>query len=193
MSVPCRNIPWIQEGTSIVMQVFMIFTFLTTFFFLYVVKVEKTQFLHQVDLVVDDIMADWGRLFGPQQKGGISPAYMKQLLQGLVANRSPSSSNQKNERIDQQNEQVKHLAEKFLAIFGVGLLVAISILVFFRICVQPVYYFFNNLLVLFFIATVEFLFLTLVASQYISADPNKIKTYILNSLAKFAQQQKGKK
>ena len=179
----CKNIPWIQESTSIVMQVFMIFAFLTMFFFLYVVKVEKKQFLRQVDLVVDDIMADWGRMFGPQD--GPSSAYLKNVLQNIRS----STSSQSNEKIDQQNEKVKHLAEKFLAIFGIGLLVVISILVFIRICVQPVSYFFNNLLVLFFIATVEFLFLKLVASQYISADPNKIKTYILSTLRGFAQRQ----
>ena len=189
--MPCQyDISWIQEGVSIIMQVLMIFTFLTLFFFNYVVKVEKKQFLKQVDLVVDDIMHDW---FQNNPILSYSKDYWIQKLKHIQTQIEKEKNDEQNykrqDQIDQNNSHVKHLAEKFLLWFAVAFVVMVGFLMLFQVCVHPVSYFLNNSVVLFFIAMVEFLFLENVAGNYISADPNKIKTYILSDLQRFAQQQ----
>ena len=52
----CINNNWVKYIFSILFQVILIFTFLTIFFFVYVVKVEKEQFKGQINLIVDDIL-----------------------------------------------------------------------------------------------------------------------------------------
>jgi len=54
----CKNNITIRKGGAVAIQVTMIFTFLTIFFFFYVVNVENEEFETQMNLIVDDLMED---------------------------------------------------------------------------------------------------------------------------------------
>jgi hypothetical protein len=189
----CRfSSSWVEHAASIFMQVFMIFMFLTIFFFVYVVKVEKEQFVEQINFIVDNLMQDWGRILpvimplDRKKSAQIKEDVILDLNRTLKTQREKAG---KNTDIQDKNEQVKKLAR--FTLISVGIFVGVGFLALFLLhfCVRPIHHFWENLALIGVIGLVEYLFLQDVASNYRAADPNKVKLYILESVQEFAEQQ----
>ena len=52
----CKINDWLKDVIGMSIQIAFVFAFLTIFFFLYVQKVEKMEFVSQLNLIVDTLM-----------------------------------------------------------------------------------------------------------------------------------------
>lgn len=183
---------WIEHMASIFMQVFMIFLFLTLFFFYYVVDVEKQVFDRQINLVVDNLMADWTGLI--QLVMPVDPQQAQKTKQELINNLDEMIADmQKNQAqfqsIRDQNEQVKTLARNTLISFGILVGAVIISLFVLHYCLHPIKHFWENVMIIGVIAMVEYMFLEHVVRNYTSVDPLQVKLRIIRSVQEFADLQ----
>ena len=133
----------ITHSMSIGIQVTMIFTFLTVFFFLYVVKVEKDEFANQLNIVVDNVM---------ERQPGDPTSYITQTGSQIVPKKDLEiailgllDETRRNQdindipddmRVNSQNESIKIKATKsLLYVWGV-LIFVILVLYIFGICIS---------------------------------------------------------
>jgi hypothetical protein len=182
------NNKWLSSGLAIGVQVIMIFTFLTVFFFLYVVKVEKDEFSEQLSIIIDNIMS--------KQKGdpvsyiniptsAIPKNELEIAVMGYmdVNKRKQSVSDAAADKVvNDQNALIQSKATKaLLYVWGVIILI-ITTLYIFKVCTSIVHIVQESLLVVAVVAFTEYTFLTFIASKYISASPNKVKREIATAV-----------
>ena len=81
----CKSNVWIIDGFSLLFQVVFVFAFLTIFFFIYVVKVEKSQFEDQMNYVIDSIITKdiEKQLIGPVQNT-VSQEKLVAIISGII-------------------------------------------------------------------------------------------------------------
>jgi len=183
-AVQCQFVsPWMKEATKIFMQIFFVVSFLCFFFFLYVVKVEKDQFVTQIDFVVDNIV---DMVLKNVDQVVPNPEYRSELgekLKDLVDNWQVESQSFKS--IQENNDALLDKTKFIVINYAVILLAVVVGLFLLHFCNNMTVHLMENLVVVFFIGLTEFLFLRIVASQYISADPNKVKYVILDTIERF--------
>jgi len=181
----CKFIsPWVAEGTKIFMQIFFVVSFLSLFFFLYVVKVERDQFEDQVNLIVDNILTDLKTNAAKIIRSTTQRQDLGKKLEDLVKNwKIP---HRQFVEIEENNKILMDKTKKIVISFAVILLALIVTLFVLHFCLHLTRGFIENLIVLLFIGLTEFAFLTIVASKYIAADPNQVKYTILNSIEEYA-------
>jgi hypothetical protein len=176
MSRVCKTNTWIVDGFSLAFQVVFIFTFLTIFFFVYVVKVEKAEFKDQMNYVVDHILTE-------DIEGKIVPTSIrKETITGLIAgaiseveyNEKQSTQSSVN-IVNSKNLSIRKDAFKTLGI-AVGTVVLVSaVILIIGYCLPVRHHTIDALWVVMWVAITEFVFLNIIARNYISADPNKVK------------------
>ena len=179
MNRVCKSNVWIVDGFSLAFQVVFIFAFLTIFFFVYVVKVEKAQFEDQMNYVIDSILTKdiEKELLGPVQNT-IPQEQLVALIAGIIDGvdykaEKDAASGVKSVNI--QNASVRSTAFKTLGIVvGALILVSVTMLII-GYCLPVRHQTMEALWVVLFVALTEFTFLQVVASRYKSADPNKVK------------------
>jgi len=179
MNRVCKSNVWIVDGFSLAFQVVFIFAFLTIFFFVYVVKVEKAQFEDQMNYVIDSILTKdiEKELLGPVQNT-IPQEQLVALIAGIIDGvdyKAEKDADAGVKSVNIQNASVRSTAFKTLGIV-VGVLVLISItMLIIGYCLPVRHQTIEALWVVLFVALTEFTFLQVVASRYKSADPNKVK------------------
>lgn len=177
--------PPLNETLKVFMQVFLVVAFLSLFFFLYVVKVEKDIFKDQVNIIIDTLFDELQNDMNIILPSKLQTILKKEMLKYMnnVTIKSESYDN-----IRQQNEDVitttKNLVFVFAIIFG-ACLFSVYLL---RFCVDMSHHLFENLLALASIAITEYLFLNMVSKRYIAANPNHIKLYFAQRVKYYAQQ-----
>lgn len=180
----CTDHPWITEALSIAIQVSFIFGFLTVFFFAYVQGVEKTEFKSQLELVVDSIYDQMEPEY-MKKKDIKNPEQASVIAAGLIdyAEESITHKNQKIEaEINKQNKSIKYKAFKLLVGVIVILVAICSIILLLGFCVQLGTHVKEAMLVVIFVGITEFTFLMVIAKNYISADPNRVKRNISDNI-----------
>jgi len=195
-STHCRfSSPWVEHSSAIVMQVLMIFIFLTLFFFYYVVKIEKQQFTHQINYVIDNITEDWSDLidkFAPDSKEDekkLIQYILREIDKDLEEEQNKNKDDPSAVKIRENNAYITELAEYTLIVSGIVVGVAFLALFVLHFCLNPLKHFWENLGLICVIAFVEYMFLQHIASSYISADPNKVKYFIIDAVQKFSESQ----
>ena len=195
MSGVCKINPWLSTGVSIAIQVTFIFLFLTVFFFLYVQEVEKKEFERQlnivVDSLVDDIKGNLNNLISKQKDYSPEEAYL--LTTGiieLVESKIALDSGTTVHEILKNNHQVKLKALKTM-ITVVVILTLISLgIIMIGFCLPIGYQIREAMLVVVFVGLTELTFLQLIAKNYISASPNKIKRMLATSIQNWIKKNK---
>jgi hypothetical protein len=181
----CKFIsPWVAEGTKIFMQIFFVVSFLSLFFFLYVVKVERDQFEDQVNLIVDNILSDLKTNAAKIIRSTTQRQDLGKKLEDLV--KDWKIPHREFVKIEENNKILMTKTKKIVISFAVILLALVVSLFVLHFCLHLTRGFIENLIVLLFIGLTEFAFLTIVASRYIAADPNQVKYTILNSIEEYA-------
>lgn len=179
MNRVCKSNVWIVDGFSLAFQVVFIFAFLTIFFFVYVVKVEKAQFEDQMNYVIDSILTKdiEKELLGPVQNT-IPQEQLVALIAGIIDGvdyKAEKDAESGVKSVTIQNASVRSTAFKTLGIVvGVLVLVSVTMLII-GYCLPVRHQTMEALWVVLFVALTEFTFLQVVASRYKSADPNKVK------------------
>lgn len=174
----CTTNAWMVDGFALAFQVVFIFAFLTIFFFVYVVKVEKAEFEEQMTFVVDQILTKdiEKKILGPI--GSIPKVQLVALVSGLIDGvefKAAQGSKSAVKSVNDQNDSVRSDAFKTLGIV-VGVLIVISVaMLIIGYCLPIRHQVQEALWVVLFVALTEFTFLQVVAKNYRSADPNKVK------------------
>jgi hypothetical protein len=179
---------------SVVIQVTFIFTFLTVFFFLYVQGVEKTEFQNQLYIIVDDLMKDnkdeLRKILG---KSTLTNNQKYVLIAGAIDMMEEKISQDAKDNIQSVNEQnykTKLKALQYMVIAILGAILLVNIFILFNICIPLEYQIKEAMIVIIFVGLTEFCFLQLIASRYISANPNDIKRTIGVAVEKWIQDNK---
>lgn len=191
----CKRNIFITDGIAIIIQVTFIFAFLTIFFFLYVSKVEKEEFEKQMNFIVDEIMVDieddLSSLINNQDY--INNDQLTIVLNGiidLVEQKIESSSDSSVKKVIEQNKEVKNKA--YTMLYRVILFVTVISAFFYllRFCIPILDDIKESIIAVFFVALTELVFLTFVTARYISADPNKVRKTLGESVKTWIKRNK---
>jgi hypothetical protein len=171
---------------TIIFQVVSIFTFLTIFFFYYVVNIEKSEFKSQMNIIVDNILPkDTIKNIIPHGLGNITASQESIIISSII-----DTIINKN-IIDDTNEGVKVIATNnnikktgfisLIVVVGITLLITIGFLLF-GYCIPIISEIKELLWVVLFVGLTELVFLLVIAKNYISADPNYVRRIIGKSI-----------
>jgi len=159
--------------THVVLSVLLISSFIAIFFFTYASRVERAIVIRQTEQLVDSLVGGSSALFPDQ-------SYIRDAVQNL----SVGDMTRDDERIRVKNQQLFKKAALFIGIFA-GCLFVVAVVLIYVSKLDWKRLLATNLVILFVVALVEFLFLTFVAQNYISFDPNYVKYIVLDNLQKF--------
>jgi hypothetical protein len=163
---------------GVIIQVYVIFVFLTVFFFTYASKKEGEIVKNQVDFVTKDFLAT---------ELSLLPDSVKAMIAEKINTIEPDTS--RNKTIEDSNNEIKAKTTKILVSLGVIILVftATSFFLSTRITffkdLNLIHILKETAVILFFVALTEFIFLEYFAARFISVEPNLIKSRIYKNLA----------
>ena len=170
---------FVTHGVAIAVQVTMIFTFLTIFFFAYVVKTEKDEFESQISFIVDRLVTEKAiQPYIEKLETKISKKDLETMILGVLETtkrNSVSSASGADKDIADQNKKVYEKAFRFLQYAWGCLILGIIVLLIFGVCTPLWQTFKESLLIVLFVGLTEFVFLKYIASKYISSSPNAVK------------------
>lgn len=181
MSRVCKSNVWLIDGFSLAFQVVFVFAFLTIFFFVYVIKVEKEEFESQMSFVVDEILTNdiEKELFTKNPLGkSVSKVELVALLSGIIDGvefQAAQDAKSGVKDVNKRNEGVRVTAFTSLGIVVASLIVISVVMLVIGYCLPIRHQTIEALWVVLFVALTELAFLQIVAKNYISADPNKVK------------------
>jgi hypothetical protein len=176
---------------NVLLQVSIIFSFLTIFFFSYVTNVEKNEFEDQINFIVDNIYkryqdsinSTYNKTSEEQKK------YIKMLIYGIIdieQEQIKKESIIENNEIKIKNDKIYKDAIYCVIIFFIITIIILSLLTYiYKLPIKN--YIQEAFIVLLFIFVIEFLFLNLIVKKYITANPNIIKNKIADSIIKYIE------
>lgn len=160
-----------SEITDILINVLFVATFLTVFFFTFVVKIEGDIVKDQVDYLVEDLSENIKLL----------PAEATTLLRHQLKTSQRPDMTKADEAVQKSNDEIFWSTIKIVGIaLGVGLTGAFAASRYWNFSIMDSLK--RNLIILAFIALTEYIFLMTYGRNYRSADPNHVKLVLLNKL-----------
>lgn len=162
-----------------VVQVTLIFVFLCVFFFTYAKNKEKEVIITNIDFLVKDIIGNF-------------PVNLKNFL---PKQKTTTEVNPDDIKVEETN---KKILKKSIITVSIFVVFAILLVIFCQVMsIKSTIPFFKNfnigkiliesLVILFFIALTEFVFITFFGSKFISVEPDKVKASILQKLYEYSQ------
>jgi hypothetical protein len=176
----CTKNVWPKDIVSLAIQVTFVYTFLTVFFFVYVQKVEEEEFVSQMNLIMDTLINDV-KSDVPNIINSSSPINEEDIVVlvdgiiGLLESKIAIDATGSTKQVYEQNQNVKKIAFKSLIKFIAVVVVFASIILLLGYCVPIKYQLKKALTVVIFVGLTELMFLQVIAKNYITADPNKVK------------------
>jgi len=167
---------WSIFFVNIIIHVGVMALFLTIFFFTIAQYFEKKIIEDQINFVIDDFVGNTLKPISKDKKNEI-----KTDIDKAFAKQDFSSADQ---NVIKENKKISNKAWIFVSIlFGTILIIALICGFIFKWDKYYIKFLFNStLLSLIFIAITETLFMYLIAQNFLSADPNKIKSNIIKTL-----------
>lgn len=174
--------PIVNKSFYILLQVLFIFIFLTIFFFTYVHSIEKETFKTQMNIVVDDLALDMNiRPLVPKGQEDIATILLSESLD-LARKNAEKSSASDDQKINDQNRHIRNKAFLWVGIATSVLLVIALGLYFTGHRVSFQIHIKEALIVVFFVAITELIFLTVITKKYWSVDPSQIRQKLGNDM-----------
>lgn len=182
--------PWVNMGLTVGVQSLFMFIFLTVFFFLYVTKVEKQQFKKQLNFVVDEVVGtivDDAKKFVPS---GFKKEKkeLEHVINDYIDNLQKEESQKTSQSLKEINENNSKVEKKGIrSIIIISTIIVAITLIFFIIgyCLPLQRRAGEGLLILLFVAATEVTFLEVIAKNYSSVDPNKIRRDMANAIINY--------
>lgn len=192
----CSN-QYVSIFSNVSIQVAIIFTFLTVFFFSYVTTIENKEFKDQLEFVVDNIYKrheiDIKDLIDRYNTNEDKKKFIKMQIYGMID--LEEENLKKESKIDSDNILIRNSDIISDATFYLKLVIGICLLIivlFFIFmynkydCILPFKtYTKEAIILLFFIFIVEILFLNMIVKNYITATPNHIKNKIAQAIINY--------
>lgn len=161
-----------EHIASILLGVTLISAFICVFFFTYGRIVERQTVAKQAEYLADALTDDISLLLLPETAKKLSDEIKQIDLSELKS---------EDEKVEENNRKIMTTA---LIVVGCAVVVGISACVWmsvhFEFSFKKILIF--NLAALFFVGLTEFLFLTFIVKNYISADPNVVYASILENM-----------
>jgi hypothetical protein len=173
--------------SNVLLHVVLLATFVSVFFFTWGSRVEKEVVKKQTNAVVDSFSQDI-KLFVPADQLAQWKPYLDQFLV------PPDMAEQDKEAADKNKALLVKTAKIIGLVDGVAILLIIILWIVGMKAAGGKYQFSmtnllkENAVILLFVAITEFAFVSLVAGNYKSADPNLVKLAIVQSLQNYANQ-----
>jgi len=156
--------------THIILSVVFISCFICIFFFTYATTVERNIVVNQTQNLVDSFTGNISVLFSDNES-----------VKNFVQNMSVKTINEDDKRIKEKNQKILKEAAFVVGISAICLIILTIILIYlFKLNYKKLII--TNLIVLLCIGIVEFSFLTFIAQNYISFDPNYVKYLLVENL-----------
>ena len=191
----CTKNVWPKDIVSLAIQVTFVYTFLTIFFFVYVQKVEKEEFVSQMNLIVDtlfnDVKNDMPNLINtnyPVKQEDV--VVLVDGIIGLFESKIAIDAQGTVKQVYEQNQNVKKSAFKSLIKFISIVVIFATIVILIGYCVPIKYQLKKALVVVIFVGLTELMFLQVVAKNYITADPNKVKRDLSTAVQRWIKKNK---
>lgn len=180
---------YINIFCNVILQVSIIFAFLTLFFFSYVINVEKEEFEQQINFIVDNIYKRYQDSFNNiyKQRNEENRNYIKLLIYGMIdieQEKLKKDSIKENEEIKKENQKIYQDSMYYVKLFLViSIVIIIGLTYLYDLSIKN--YIYEAFILLFFIFIVEFVFLNIIVKKYITANPNSIKNKIASSIIQY--------
>ena len=160
--------------------------FLSIFFFIYVTGVERNEFKSQVNLVVDSFINDKElEKLGLQNLTDEQKKNLSIMISGIAESSKQKVLIDASDNIKANTKNNQKIINNLINIIIIVIIIIIIIALIFYIlgfCIPFFHQIKHALYVIIFVALTEFIFLTVIAKNYISADPNKIKNKVSDSI-----------
>jgi hypothetical protein len=172
---------WILNGAEIALQLVLIFTFLTVFYFTYVTSVEAKEFDTQIGVVVDNIYdSAESEITDAIDKGKttLDKYGLISIIDGgldATEQKVRDLSTKSDSDIRKTNKKIIKKSYMFLLITVGSILGILAILAFLGFYIVSKSILGRTLVAVFFVALTEFVFLQLIASRFIAADPYEVR------------------
>lgn len=172
---------------NLIIQVTLIFIFLTGFFFTYAKDKEKDVVVNNVDKLLESVIGETTLKLIPKD--------VKDTLKTNISNLEETSDavKQQDKDVEKNNNQV--LSKTVNLLIKVAIFSAVIVLICFYMSKKTDIGFFKHLdlkkiiiealVILFFVGLTEFVFLTYFAADFISIEPNLIKYTFLKEINDF--------
>jgi len=171
-----------EEIIKIIFQVIIIFIFVGIFFFTYASYIEQKIVEKQVDDIVVDLVGDIKMLWPPTNS---SLTYVKQQ----IASTKPTNLSAQDDEVKASNKIILDKAVKSITIITiVGVILIFCIFMYSKYRGEHIDYLGiikNDFIILAFVASVEFGFLTFFAQNYRTIDSNFVKYKTLDTIANY--------
>ena len=165
-----------EEITNIILHVILIACFICVFFFLYAVKIEEKIVEEQVDYIVTDFVSNLSILDDTS----------KQKLKQYVDSIKIPNLQEEDKQINDKNLDLRNYVLKIAGItIVVGLCFVYWMSVRYNFNVKEL--FIQNAIIILFVGLTEYCFLTYLASNFKSGDPNFVKRILVQSLQEISQ------
>lgn len=171
---------------NVLMHVVLLSTFVAVLFFTYGSKIERSVVQKQTTFIVDSLTRDVKAVMTPSQLESLKP-YLNRYLKVPDMSTEDQLASQKNQALVEQS--IRWVGGIVLVgMVGIGLLWIMG-----QTLWQGQYSWSlphlikENLITLLFVAITEIFFLTFIAQNFKSADPNSVKLDVIQSLQNFAQ------
>ena len=185
----CKINDWLKDVIGMSIQIAFVFAFLTIFFFLYVQQVEKMEFISQMNLIVDTLMKDVEDNITPIKNNDDFLVVLNGVIDVLEKNIiKDSKSSVKN--VEELNIGVKTTAYKSLISFILVIVVIATCVLLLGFCIPLQYQLKKAIIIVIAVGITELVFLQIIAKNYISADPNKVKRELSDAIRKWIKTNK---
>ncbi len=160
----------------IIVQITLVISFLVLFYFLYVTKVERDEFKKQIDLLTTSFTKDMSAsdFITLLSKDKLSEEDLTVVLYGIIDAAQEKVTLDAKSAIDSINASNAKLRKMSYIIVGV-LAGVLLVLILSAFCVPIFSIYKEAAIIVFFVGLTEFIFLTIISKNYISADPNNMK------------------
>ena len=187
----CKDNKYVKNVFDIIFQVTLIAIFLTVFFFTYVSGVEKEEFEKQLNLIVDNVLTeDDIKQLIPQNLSSDQKEQLAIIISGAIESaKTKTALSQKNsiKKVITNNNTVKSATYKKIYYVLIIIIILCLIALVMGYCLPIFTQVKEAVIIVFFVAVTEFVFLQVIAKNYISADPNKVKVAISDAIKKWVK------
>ena len=191
----CVERPIVRTAVDILIQVLLVFGFLTIFFFTYVSSQEKKIFTKQINILVDDLM-DIDVLPGLKKvvkDSGLSAEESQNALNGILSSAKLDATNSSKDAVKEvrdKNAKTEKNAFTALGIFFGFIVVVLVIFKISRTCSDLELSLCISVFIVLFVGGTEFFFLALISSNYVSISPNAVRGQMADAIGSWLKNNK---
>lgn len=177
-----------------IIQSFIVFTFLTIFFYTYVSSVEKEEYETQLNYIVDDLFTHYQPNIKPLfPTNPLKKDLVKTEIYGIIdysKDYIEDSTSENNKSINERNETIIKQSVYIVALYFVICGIVVLGLSYYGYDINLKDNLKEGFFILIFIFIIEFTFLNMIAKHYLSGNANHVTSTISKSIIDYIDHRK---